>query len=138
MAFFGNTFFLFFFNRYWSKFDQSRLEEQGCTCKHLQMYHVYIHVHDFQMKLYAKHWWWLLCKHWWWLLCFNVLVQECLLKYFVGNILEPEVIMSSIHQIMQDPSPPAPHPVGVFTAENRDTWASYREKLISLGKNENL
>nr|XP_022297829.1 carnitine O-palmitoyltransferase 2, mitochondrial-like [Crassostrea virginica] len=53
-----------------------------------------------------------------------------------GNILDPEVIMSSIHQIMQDPSPPAPHPVGVFTAENRDTWASYREKLISLGNEE--
>lgn len=53
---------------------------------------------------------------------------------FVGNILEPEVIMSCVHQVMKDSSPPAPHPVGVFTAENRDTWATYRDKLIALGK----
>lgn len=42
--------------------------------------------------------------------------------------------MSCVHQVMKDPSPPSPHPVGVFTAENRDTWAAYRDKLISLGK----
>lgn len=61
--------------------------------------------------------------------CYNGLTLT-----FVGNILEPEVIMSCVHQVMKDPSPPAPHPVGVFTAENRDTWATYRDKLIGLGK----
>eukprot|EP00105_Crassostrea_gigas_P016944 XP_011434533.1 PREDICTED: carnitine O-palmitoyltransferase 2, mitochondrial-like [Crassostrea gigas] len=55
-----------------------------------------------------------------------------------GNILEPEVIMSCVHQVMKDPSPPSPHPVGVFTAENRDTWAMYRDKLIGLGNEETL
>ncbi|XP_056001188.1 carnitine O-palmitoyltransferase 2, mitochondrial-like [Ostrea edulis] len=55
-----------------------------------------------------------------------------------GNILEPGVIMASLHQIMQDQSPPNTEPVAVFTAEDRDVWASYREKLISLGNEETL
>ncbi|XP_061187817.1 carnitine O-palmitoyltransferase 2, mitochondrial-like [Saccostrea echinata] len=55
-----------------------------------------------------------------------------------GNIMEPGIIMSNIHQIMKDQSPPSAEPVAAFTAEDRDVWASYREKLISLGNEETL
>jgi hypothetical protein len=41
--------------------------------------------------------------------------------------------MASLHDIMQDQTPPTSEPVAVFTAEDRDVWASYREKLLSLG-----
>jgi hypothetical protein len=41
--------------------------------------------------------------------------------------------MTNLHYITQDQTPPTSEPVAVFTAEDRDVWATYRDKLLSLG-----
>lgn len=41
--------------------------------------------------------------------------------------------MTHLNYILQDNRPPPELPVGVLTAENRDTWATVREQLLNAG-----
>ena len=43
--------------------------------------------------------------------------------------------MTHLNYILQDNRPPPELPVGVLTAENRDTWATVREQLLNAGIN---
>lgn len=50
--------------------------------------------------------------------------------------MSPEHVYGCIKYILESNAPPAEHSLGVLTSENRDTWASVREHLESLGDNQ--
>jgi carnitine O-palmitoyltransferase 2 len=58
-----------------------------------------------------------------------------MILFITGMILPPNVIMTHLNYILQDNRPPPELPVGVLTAENRDTWATVREQLLNAGIN---
>ncbi|KAK2706367.1 carnitine O-palmitoyltransferase 2, mitochondrial-like [Artemia franciscana] len=55
-----------------------------------------------------------------------------------GYILPPNEIYSCIKYITSLDLPSSQHPIGVLTSENRDRWATLREKLLSLGNEEQI
>lgn len=56
----------------------------------------------------------------------------------IGSILPPERLYTYMHHIVNMKLDNAEHPIGVLTSENRNTWATVREKLEQLGNNEVL
>ncbi|XP_056133382.1 carnitine O-palmitoyltransferase 2, mitochondrial [Lampris incognitus] len=54
------------------------------------------------------------------------------------NLLTPAEIYSHLKYILSDPSPAPAFPLGVLTSENRDVWASLRNKLLDAGNREVL
>ncbi|XP_023932320.1 carnitine O-palmitoyltransferase 2, mitochondrial [Lingula anatina] len=55
-----------------------------------------------------------------------------------GMIVSPTEIMSHLQYILSDTRPPPDYPLGYLTAENRDTWAVVRDKLLDAGNTEQL
>lgn len=55
-----------------------------------------------------------------------------------GDILPPNTIYSYIDHICKMNLNDAEYPIGVLTSENRDTWASIREKLEQTGNKDIL
>lgn len=55
-----------------------------------------------------------------------------------GNIISPEIILGCLKYICEIKNPPAEHPVGVLTTENRDKWATCRQHLESIGNGDTL
>ncbi|OWF48755.1 carnitine O-palmitoyltransferase 2, mitochondrial-like [Mizuhopecten yessoensis] len=55
-----------------------------------------------------------------------------------GHIESPDKIMAHVQYILQDNQPPPEFPLGYFTAENRDTWAAYRDQLLANGNGPTL
>lgn len=55
-----------------------------------------------------------------------------------GHIVPTGTIYRNLKHIIQDPSPAPNFPVGVLTAETRDTWANMRRALTSLPGNEEV
>uniref|UniRef100_A0A7G3AB42 Putative carnitine o-palmitoyltransferase 2 n=1 Tax=Lutzomyia longipalpis TaxID=7200 RepID=A0A7G3AB42_LUTLO len=53
-----------------------------------------------------------------------------------GNIEVPEVILGRVKRLLETSSqdPENPHPLGILTTENRNTWATLREHLESLSE----
>lgn len=47
-------------------------------------------------------------------------------------IRNPKEIASCLNKIFNDKTPKSEHPLGVFTASNRDDWAQYRKRLTKL------
>lgn len=41
--------------------------------------------------------------------------------------------MACLKYILDDTTPPAEHPIGVLTTENRNTWAKARQHLENIG-----
>lgn len=39
--------------------------------------------------------------------------------------------MGSLESILADNIDQSPHPIGIMTTENRDKWATFRDKMIS-------
>jgi len=58
--------------------------------------------------------------------------------YVSGYILPPNEIYSCIKYITSLDLPSSQHPIGVLTSENRDRWATLREKLLRLGNEEQI
>lgn len=56
----------------------------------------------------------------------------------LGDILSPEVILSSINGILNDNTPPAEHPLGILTSTERNKWAETRKHLENIGNSESL
>lgn len=54
---------------------------------------------------------------------------------FVGNIVDTATIYQNLKNIINDPSPPPEHPVGILTSEERDTWAGIRHAISSIPAN---
>jgi carnitine O-palmitoyltransferase 2 len=50
-----------------------------------------------------------------------------------GNIFDPSYIYANIKYILSDDRPPAEHPVGLLTTQDRDIWASQRHHLLQMG-----
>ncbi|XP_072294283.1 carnitine O-palmitoyltransferase 2, mitochondrial [Eucyclogobius newberryi] len=50
-----------------------------------------------------------------------------------GNLAKPGEIHSNLKYILSDETPAPSSPIGVLTSENRDVWASLREKLTANG-----
>lgn len=50
-----------------------------------------------------------------------------------GNIESPEVILARLKYVLSTSAPPAEHPIGVLSAENRDTWATLRQHMVNTG-----
>ena len=50
-----------------------------------------------------------------------------------GNIVSPEVIMSHIKHILEDPRPANENALGVLTTMDRDKWATVRTQLCNAG-----
>ncbi|XP_069693874.1 carnitine O-palmitoyltransferase 2, mitochondrial [Periplaneta americana] len=55
-----------------------------------------------------------------------------------GNILHPTDLLACMKYILDDTTPPAEYPIGILTAENRDTWAKAREHLETIGNSDVL
>jgi len=55
-----------------------------------------------------------------------------------GNILPPSRILACVDHIVKMSLNDAEHPLGVLTAENRDTWAAVREKIEKSGNAKQL
>ncbi|XP_064632032.1 carnitine O-palmitoyltransferase 2, mitochondrial-like [Lineus longissimus] len=55
-----------------------------------------------------------------------------------GNIAPPSEILAKVQHILNDNCAPAKHPLGYLSAEERNTWASVREKLLNAGNEEAL
>lgn len=55
-----------------------------------------------------------------------------------GNLVKPAEIHSHLQYILSDQTPAPSHPLGVLTSENRDVWASLREKLVAAGNGQLL
>lgn len=45
----------------------------------------------------------------------------------------PEHYLACLKNILSDTRPPSKNALGIMTTENRDTWASVRNHLLSLG-----
>lgn len=62
----------------------------------------------------------------------------CLFLSHIGNIEAPRTIINRLKFVLNDAASnkPSEFPLGVMTAENRDTWADVRELLIQ-NHNEN-
>lgn len=55
-----------------------------------------------------------------------------------GNIVTPEVMLGRLKYVLSTSAPPAEHPVGVLSAENRDTWAALRQHMVNTGNESAL
>ncbi|KAL0831436.1 hypothetical protein ABMA28_002239 [Loxostege sticticalis] len=55
-----------------------------------------------------------------------------------GNLLSPGEILGNLHQILNDNTPQAEHPLGILTCQNRDLWAKQRNHLESIGNKDTL
>lgn len=55
-----------------------------------------------------------------------------------GRIIPASTLMTHLNYILQDKTPPPELPVGVLTAENRNTWATVREQLLKAGNEKTL
>lgn len=55
-----------------------------------------------------------------------------------GNIESPEVILGRLKYVLSTSAPPAEYPIGVLSAENRDTWATLRQHLVNTGNESAL
>ena len=67
-------------------------------------------------------------------ICHKSVLKAAHYSHFVpGDILPTSTILASIKQILEDPRPPNPHPLGVLTTQNRDEWAGLREQVESSG-----
>lgn len=55
-----------------------------------------------------------------------------------GNLLNPAEIQAHLNYILTDLTPAPAFPIAVLTSENRDVWASLRDKLVSCGNADNL
>lgn len=62
---------------------------------------------------------------------FSTRIDSILLSILLGNIETPSTIINRLKFVINDPSSskPAEYPIGVWTAENRDKWAEFREYL---------
>ncbi|XP_044741579.1 carnitine O-palmitoyltransferase 2, mitochondrial [Chrysoperla carnea] len=56
----------------------------------------------------------------------------------LGEILPPEDILAKIKNVLDDPRPPNPLPLGILTTENRNVWATARHLLLKLGNEKTL
>lgn len=56
----------------------------------------------------------------------------------IGNILEPQLLLSKLQYILKDDTVPSSHPIGVLTTSERNNWANLRNHLIKLGNEETL
>lgn len=50
-----------------------------------------------------------------------------------GNIESPEVILGRLKYVLSISAPSAEYPIGVLSAENRDTWAALRQHMVNTG-----
>lgn len=57
---------------------------------------------------------------------------------FLGNILEPRLLLSKMQYILKDDTIPSNYPIGVLTTAERNRWANLRSDLIKLGNEESL
>lgn len=57
---------------------------------------------------------------------------------YLGNILEPQLLLSKIQYILKDDTIPSDYPIGVLTTAERNRWANLRNDLIKLGNEESL
>lgn len=57
---------------------------------------------------------------------------------FIGNILEPQLLLSKLQYILKDDIVPSNYPIGVLTTADRNNWANLRDRLIKLGNEESL
>ncbi|KAL4660088.1 carnitine O-palmitoyltransferase 2, mitochondrial [Arapaima gigas] len=55
-----------------------------------------------------------------------------------GNMVNPAEILAHLQYILSDTVPPPDYPLGFLTTENRDVWASLRDKLVDMGNSEAL
>jgi carnitine O-palmitoyltransferase 2 len=64
-------------------------------------------------------------------------------NYFIknnqsGNLLPPDALYGCVKYILDSNCKESEYPLGVLTAENRDTWAEVRSKLELLGNKDQL
>lgn len=57
---------------------------------------------------------------------------------FIGNILEPQLLLTKLQYILNDEIPPSNYPIGILTTAERNNWADFRNYLIRLGNEESL
>lgn len=57
---------------------------------------------------------------------------------YLGNILEPQLLLSKMQYILNDDIIPSNYPIGVLTTTERNRWANLRNYLIKLGNEESL
>lgn len=55
-----------------------------------------------------------------------------------GNMLRPAEIQAHLKYVLADPAPVPSFPLGFLTTENRDVWASLRDRLGAAGNAESL
>lgn len=56
----------------------------------------------------------------------------------IGNILEPELLLSKLKCILSNDIIPSNYPIGILTTGERNNWADLRNRLIKLGNEESL
>lgn len=64
--------------------------------------------------------------------------NSCFIVYVLGNILEPQLLLSKLQYILKDDISPSSFPIGVLTTAERNNWAELRNYLIQLGNEESL
>ncbi|XP_028177897.1 carnitine O-palmitoyltransferase 2, mitochondrial [Ostrinia furnacalis] len=53
-----------------------------------------------------------------------------------GNLLSPGELLGNLHQILNDNTPQADHPLGILTCQNRDLWAKQRTHIENIGNKD--
>lgn len=58
--------------------------------------------------------------------------------FIPGNILSPAEMLGNLHNILNDTTPKAEHPLGILTCQTRDEWARQRTHLEESGNRDVL
>lgn len=62
----------------------------------------------------------------------------CVFNQSIGNILEPQLLLSKLQYIMENDTISSNYPIGILTTSERNNWANLRNHLVKLGNEEPL